>query len=153
MESTEAKTHINELEKKLQERLLNAEAETEGGSPKVDTVNPVPDKRRVELSPVAVRIVCDIKNSIKSKILSKDCDESDRVFIELYFRTTDKEIEIYKRVLEDLGTNYCPEQYKEVLNKWLNNSLIVLIEHELESLIMFRKMLELDRKKREVKAA
>ena len=134
------KNHFKTIENDLMQGLLNAEIPS--SSRQNDFVNDVPDKLKLNVPNLVVKLVCDVKNSIKVKYITKDMDDSDKEIVIDFLRTTDKEIQLYKMVLEEAGTNLTPENYKEILNKWLCSSYLLLIEFEVESLLKVRSLLK-----------
>lgn len=148
MESMEAKVNEKEIEKDLLAGLKNAEMESQNSPSEI--INPVPVKLSVSVPNIVVRFLCDFKNRIEAKIISKDMDEDTKEFVREYLKTTPEEIKLYKGILDVGATELTPEEYKAFLNKWLCNPVIMsielVIEHECQRLIQLRNLLR-NRKK------
>lgn len=101
------------------------------------------------------KIFCDVKNGMLAKILSRDLDDDIKDIIRDEFSTTEKEIEIYRAILEQVGNQYLPEQHKEWVAKIICSPIIVAIEFEMERTIKMNiriKKMVRDAKKSEVVA-
>lgn len=112
---------------------------------------PVPDKLKLNVPNVVAKLICDIKNGIAAKVITKDMDEDTKEFVRDFLKTQAKEIELYKTVLDQVGTDLTPEEYKEFINKWLCSPLILIIEFELERALVLRNSLKELTKKLEKK--
>lgn len=145
-EEEKPKTDIASIKKDFLSGLENAE--NKDPDSQINSSRVIPDKLKLVLPDTAARLVCDIKNSIKAKIITKDMDEATKEFVRDFLKTTPKEVELYKKVLEQVGTDYTPESYKEFLNKWLGSPIVLIIEYELESMLTLRSLLaEMDKNK------
>jgi hypothetical protein len=143
----EEKTNLKSIEKDLLLGLSNAESKNADSAN--HSTHSIPDKLKLNVPNTVIKLVCDLKNSIATKVITKDMDESAQEFVRDYLKTTPREIELYKMVLEQVGTDFAPESYKEMLNKWLCNPIVLLIEHELEKLLTLRNLLiEMDKSKK-----
>lgn len=125
--------NLKNIENDLMSGLANVE-NNEGTRTNVAS-DSIPLKSQLKLPNVAVKLVCDIKNHLKAKYITKDMDEELKTALSDFLKTTPKEIELYKMVLEQLGTDLVPEEYKSGLSKWLCSPVVLLIEHEIESMI------------------
>lgn len=143
METPEVRVNLKSIEKELEQGLRNAELLEDESSPgQSSTSADVSSKLKLNVPKVVAKLVCDIKNGIEAKILSKDLDEDDKEFVRDFLKTSDKEIQLYQMVLEQFGTDFTPENYKEMLNRWLCNPLILLIEFEIERMLELRNLLK-----------
>ena len=140
METTEVVTNIKAIEKDFINDLNNAEAATRNDVPQ----GVVSDSAvvAVNVPKFAAKLVCDLKNSIEAKFLEKDLDEGAKEIVREFLRTTDKEVELYQQILSQVGTNYTPDEYKALINKWLNSPIVLLIEHEIQKILTLRNALK-----------
>lgn len=85
------------------------------------------------------KLFCDVKNGLEARIIEKylanDLDDELREIIRNELRTKDKEIKIYKALLEQMGEQYLPEQHKEWVQKILLSPMVLAIECEIEKVV------------------
>lgn len=141
MEGTEAVVNINGIKADLAKGLDNAEI-SEGVGP-IQSGDIAPLVPKFELSSTAVKLFCDVKNALEVKYITSDLDEDIKEAIRRCMATTDKEVKIYKAVLEQLGEDYLPEEHKAMVSKILASPIILLIEVEIEKITMAMKEVKL----------
>lgn len=135
MEKQEVNT--KEIEKEFIAGLENAERnQEETGRGGFENVAPL--KPKCVLPTTGVRLLCDFKNNLKIKALSKDADELTKAVIERRLRTSDKEVTLYKNALELTGDKYAPPEWIEFLDKYANSPVALIVEHEVESFLALR---------------
>lgn len=155
MEGMEAKVNLDRIEKEFQAGLINAENKEKDST--IQVVDADASLVVVNIPGVVVRFLCHWKSRLCIKILSKGFDQDDAEFIKDYLKVTPEEIELYKRVINSGVNEFTPDQYKEFLNKWLCNPMILsaelIIEFELQKILLLRKELKIrekNKKKAEV---
>ena len=151
METPELKVNISQIEREFSQGLRNAEVETQAVSNPGITPGADPAKLKLNVPKVASKLICDIKNGIAVRMVSKDMDEDTKQFIRDQLRTTDKEVILYQGVLEQLGTDLTPEEYKAMLNRWLCSPLVLIIEFEIQRMVDLRNNLKVFMKNQESK--
>lgn len=145
METAEVSANLKHLEKKLEQEMNNAEVEGKGAD--IETSEFISHKLAVSSPKLLVRFICHHKNRIKAKIITKGMSEDDIVFVKDFLKTSPEEIELYKSIIDDAITELTPEEYKEWLNKWLCNPIILkielVVEFELKSVLALRNALKI----------
>lgn len=132
MEVNEVVTNVKGIEADFMKDLTNANS-PEG----VAAIQPgldVPGKPPIIISKTVAKLFCDVKNGLMARILSKDYDEDIKAIIRAELSTTDKEIELYKGILEELGGQYIPEEHQAMVTKILGSPLILAIETEYDKI-------------------
>ena len=129
---SETVANVKEIEKDLLRHLANAENNSANDNDKTVLIND--GKSVIVVSKAFAKLFCDVKNAVMARILSKDYDEDIKAIIRDKLRTTDKEIELYKCILEELGNQYVPEEHKAMVSKILGSPLILAFETEYEKI-------------------
>lgn len=130
MDNAEVNSNLKDLERKLERELDNAELEDKNNSS--ETIGPEFSRLAVNTPKLVVRFACDFKNRIKKKIITKDMGPDDIALVEDLLKTGPEEIEIYKSLIDEIASEFTPEEYKAWLNKWFCNPVILKLELAIE---------------------
>lgn len=130
-ETKKLEKEFSNIEKDLMNDLLSAGENKKEGSSQV-SLGLNDGQSRIVINKHITKLFCDVKNGIIARILAKDLDDNIKELILDEFKTTDREIEIYTQILEQVGNQYVPENHKEWLSKILLSPVIVGIEFEIE---------------------
>lgn len=130
-ETKKAEKEFSAIEKDLVNDLFNAgENKKEGSNPVL--LNPLGGQSRIVVNKHITKLFCDVKNQLIARILAKDLDENIKDIIVAEFKSSEREIEIYTQILEQVGNQYIPENHKEWVSKILLSPIIAGIEFEVE---------------------
>lgn len=130
-ETKKIEKELKAIEKDLMNDLINADETIKEDSTSVpsSTVN---FNNGIIVNKHITKLFCDVKNGIIARILAKDLDDNIKEVILAEFKNNEREIEIYKQILEHVGNKYCPEDHKQWLSEILCSPFISAIEFELE---------------------